>query len=145
MGYTHYWDEPQTDEKKWNDFLKDCKKIVEYGVEKGVLADWDGSKDLDLSNVEKDGISFNGWGNDNGDAHETCHFPAFESMGGGFTFCKTAQKPYDLYVTACLTVFHSYFGSVRSDGEAYEWSNGVHMARAELRREELSNPIPEDK
>jgi len=40
-----------------------------------------------------------------------------------FSFCKTARKPYDLMVTACLILYKHYFPEVRisSDGDIDEW------------------------
>ena len=60
---------------------------------------------------------FNGKGDN---AHEPFIFPG-ES---GFNFCKTAYKPYDTVVVACLFVARDYFApdqlEIASDGEAEE-------------------------
>lgn len=44
-----------------------------------------------------------------------------------FSFCKTAFKPYDLAVIACLIVFKHHFGDefkVTTDGEDQHWFDG---------------------
>ena len=42
-------------------------------------------------------------------------------------FCKTAFRPYDLAVTACLIVFQHHLGdhrfAIRSDGESEQWED----------------------
>ena len=65
-----------------------------------------------------------------GDGHETFvinrvdddHMPHHEIMV--FDFCKTAHKPYDLCVTACLIVLKHHFKDdilVHSDGDDPDW------------------------
>lgn len=41
-----------------------------------------------------------------------------------FSFCKTARKPYDLMVQACLILYKHYFPyvEIHSDGNMNEWS-----------------------
>ena len=138
MGYTHYWKEPSQENitvDEWNAFLQDCSMILAAGAGLGIVADGMGEGLIELSNVRKNGIQFNGWGDD---AHETCTFPPFERIGKDFEFCKTAMKPYDEYVTACLTVLNSYFGvavDVSSDGYPHEWEDGKNLAERILNRE----------
>lgn len=48
-----------------------------------------------------------------------------------FGFCKTAQKPYDKYVVACLIIAKSIFGkdvTISSDGDLEEWQEGKALA-----------------
>ena len=42
---------------------------------------------------------------------------------GDWTFCKTARKPYDLMVKACLILYKYYFSDVQisSDGDEEDW------------------------
>jgi hypothetical protein len=50
-----------------------------------------------------------------------------DSEGLWFTFCKTARKPYDLAVTACLIRLAFHFPEtvkISSDGTAEEWEEG---------------------
>jgi len=47
-------------------------------------------------------------------------------QGERFGFCKTAYKPYDIPVTACLIILKHHFGSkvnVSSDGESRDWDD----------------------
>jgi hypothetical protein len=44
-----------------------------------------------------------------------------------FDFCKTARKPYDAVVTACLILLKQTYGDaveVSSDGSWSEWQDG---------------------
>lgn len=71
-------------------------------------------------------------------SHETFHFGET-----GFTFCKTAYKPYDIVVTACLAVAKEVFGDdidIGSDGNADDWENGVKLAGQVLGRP-IENPL----
>jgi hypothetical protein len=72
-------------------------------------------------------IHFNGRG---GDGHDT-FFMLFNEMDG-MRFCKTARKPYDLWVVAtlCLVDFHmpDCF-EIRSDGTADNWEPGLALAQ----------------
>jgi hypothetical protein len=47
-------------------------------------------------------------------------------------FCKTAYKPYDICVTACLIVLKHYFGAqvaISSDGEAQDWDDARRLCQ----------------
>jgi hypothetical protein len=63
------------------------------------------------------------------DGHETFYIAGDVR---GFTFCKTARKPYDVVVTAilCLCEFYTKgtFGVI-SDGEPSDWQDGLKLAR----------------
>lgn len=108
MGYTHYW------------YVRrdaDPEKLAEAGREMGraveastvPLADWNGEGRPQVGS-EDGTVRFNGQGPE--DDHETFAWPPdladpqeyLSQMGGGyvFTFCKTARKPYDAVVVACL-------------------------------------------
>lgn len=71
-------------------------------------------------------ITFNGIGND---AHETF---VIESTGRGFNCCKTARKPYDLFVTAVITLAQFYSPGTwqfSTDGVEDDWLPGLELAR----------------
>ena len=58
-------------------------------------------------------------------------------------FCKTARKPYDLVVVACLAILKHHLGdnvNVSSDGDSTNWVDGVKFASSVLRKK-LTNPI----
>ena len=149
MGYTHYWHmNPKTDEEKYAATLKTVRAVVEKSPE-GLLAGWDGAGVPDL----EAGISLNGRGPD--DDHETFFLP--ENPGGllkqdfvqtdddgfVFTFCKTAYKPYDRIVVACLVVLAAMLGDdvrVSSDGNRIDWEDGIAWA-AKCLGVQFKNPI----
>lgn len=124
MGYTHYWrhnfNEALNKQENYAKCIEDMMKIVEHN--KAIL------------NVEENDeydIFFNGIGDDE---HETFVFPPKEE----FDFCKTAHKPYDIVVVACLAVAKDIFSDkfrTSSDGEPEDWEAGVRMASEVLGRQ----------
>lgn len=129
MGYTHYWYRPETLEKeKFAKAAADCKKVAAW-LKIPVQVESDEPEEPVFSESL---IRFNGV---NEDGHDTfvipqVFFPSFrqEKDGKLFAFCKTARKPYDTLVTACLTILKHYFDDidVKSDGYAPEWEEGVN-------------------
>jgi len=74
-------------------------------------------------------IHFNGQGDE---GHETFYIPRKRDPDNPFTFCKTAQKNYDLYVTAILCIMEHIAPdaiNVRSDGDPADWIEGLALAR----------------
>lgn len=74
------------------------------------------------------------------DAHETFSvdrsggksYSSPDEKGRVFNFCKTARKPYDGAVTACLIALKHYFGdavSIGSDGYGDEWEPGRQLCQ----------------
>jgi hypothetical protein len=99
MGYTHYWKKGKvTDDSTWKTFKTFVKKVVDK-VKKDdgvILRDGLGEENPVITDSA---IAFNGDG-ENGLSHETF---AIDKQGTrGFDFCKTAYKPYDTAVVACL-------------------------------------------
>lgn len=75
------------------------------------------------------------------DAHETFGFPLapFTASNPAFQFVKTARKPYDEVVTACLLVARDHFAadqlSIRSDGRFDpDWRPGALLYERVLGR-----------
>ncbi len=151
MGYTHYWylnkksEEVRGIEKsRFNQAVIDMNMIVWTS---SLVADEDGNGDPE---IKRDEVRFNGLGDD---SHETFHFEPFDidetirqpSLIGrekNFACCKTAQKPYDVVVTACLAVAAEVIGDgidVSSDGEPEDWEDGVALASKVLGRDV---PVP---
>ena len=55
--------------------------------------------------------------------------------GRYFEFCKTARRPYDLAVTACLVIAKHHFRDlirVTSDGEPVNWQDAMLLCQLEL-------------
>ena len=49
-----------------------------------------------------------------------------------FSFCKTAYKPYDLLVTACLIIYKQYYGEqvhISSDGKSRDWDDARRICQ----------------
>lgn len=113
MGYTHYWTlENGIEQADWNKFLEGARKIIETAKDAGILIE---------DNSAGVSIYFNGVGRD---AHETF---VITSEDTGFSFCKTAEKPYDTVVTAILIHLKQSLGSkvvVTSDGDWSDWEGG---------------------
>lgn len=76
-------------------------------------------------------LAFNGIG---ADSHESFNLYPDEELELGYSFCKTNGKPYDLLVTACLTVLAHYGAvtDVSSDGGAEGFTAGAALANEVL-------------
>ena len=135
MGYTHYWRlGPFIEEKSYKKALTECRKIIKASPVPLGNAYGDGKPKLN------NGVWINGVGEDGHETFALGSIPIRESGGSdpGFNFCKTARKPYDLIVVACLLVLHDRLGEsvgVSSDGEPHEWEAGREFASKVLKRE----------
>ena len=130
MGYTHYFSKVGTtrdDALRFEMFARGARTIIEYATtqDKIQIADGMGEK-LGKWEISDSLVSFNGYG---AESHETFYWSADAS---GFNFCKTAYKPYDAVVTACLIHLKDVYGeavSIGSDGDWSEWSDGARLYR----------------
>jgi len=146
MGYTHYWNFKPGTLKDWEAKIADVDKIIAASKDKYEL-DLEGSTDERI------------WLNGPEDARDLCHetfdmprkaggpaqrvadAPEYRSAGmEGFDFCKTARKPYDDVVVACLCVLAETGLDVSSDGDGEEWEEGRALAQEVLGRP-IANPI----
>ena len=123
MGYTHYWSVTNKpiknqviNEELYQRGLAYCRRVIKHyqsTVPKGSDERLSGYS-AHASNVYM-GIEFNGCrGND----HETFVLAPHLLMETG-GFCKTAHKPYDIVVVACLIIMSSVLSGVfqfESDG-----------------------------
>lgn len=137
MGYTHYWyRKPKLPKDKFDAFVADVRVILDACKAKGILVqyEFDDAKPAELTDKC---VRFNGVGND---GHETFVIdldfgkskPSSQEEGREFDFCKTAYKPYDLAVTACLVAAKHHFGDdikVSSDGEEQDWGNAFELCK----------------
>jgi hypothetical protein len=123
MGYTHYF--PQTrdfTDAEWDEIKAAADMLAIPGLAFG----WDGRGKPEISDIR---ISLNGDAK-NGYDHET--FEIRKEKIESFTFCKTAQKPYDMIVVAILCVCHGIAPGaldISSDGEPQDWFPGLHVAK----------------
>jgi hypothetical protein len=134
MGYKHYWrgDESNIDNGDWEKAILDCDTII---------AKHKVTYELDVNTDATMDIFFNGNPDRNHD-HETFVMPreVDDVRSKGFGFCKTAAKPYDVVVTACLARMAEAGLKVSSDGGPENWRDGLDAAREALGRE-VQNPI----
>jgi hypothetical protein len=133
MGYTHYFSHKKTSKKKWMDILADCKKLHE--ADDVSLCHYGDDNDSPVFNQAQ--ICFNGMGSD---GHETFQvlragvpqrLPS-PSEDKGFQFCKTARKPYDTLVCACLLVYMQHSPDTMdlgSDGDPSDWKDAENFVK----------------
>lgn len=132
-GYTHYWSvNRDADREAVKQAGLKMARLVE--AESEILAGWDGEGEPTLD-PETGEARFNGRGPDLD--HETFVWPPNldepqlwrgEDDGTVFTFCKTARKPYDKVVVACLLVAQRELGDaikISSDAsDLFEFMGG---------------------
>lgn len=164
MGYTHYYTQNRNFTKaEWKIVSADLKAIVDYAQHECGIPLANGNGDGGTSPQFSDtAILFNGVGDD---GHETFivrrvvpTVKEYEGHNPAWDFTKTAQKPYDDVVTACLC----YLGSVTrrdlngepimgtevysasSDGAGSDFLTGLDLARKALPRvaNQLDIPMP---
>lgn len=137
MGFTRYWDiKKSLDPEKFKEFSKACKLVCEAWQEahikyylsqgdtlenaqhKSGISGWDGSGEPSFADT---GICFNGNRSFDKESYDLSHETFSIEIGSlGFNFCKTARKPYDKQVEACLYLAEKFFGDaieIRSDGD----------------------------
>ena len=130
VGYTHYYSKVGTstdDALRFEMFSVGARRIIEYAIANEGIQIADGMGDLLGKWIcDNETVRFNGY---DADAHETFHW-SLDSSGFGFT--KTARKPYDAVVTACLIHLKDVYGdlvSIGSDGRWSEWQDGARLYR----------------
>lgn len=143
MGYTHYWRLAKISQHstRFEACAKDMRKIIEAAPQLGITlcgpsGDASMPVEFETDDEGRPFIAINGKG---ADSHESFHWPPTED----FDFCKTAEKPYDVIVVACLAVAAEIFGTeidVTSDGDRKDWADGVRFAEHVLGRD-IPNPI----
>ena len=122
MGYTQYWHNTPT---VHDDCVKHIKRILNDGKRKGIIAFESDSEKPPFVTIDQ--VRFNGVGED---GHETFHL-IFGSEE--YEFCKTAQKPYDVYVVAVLAAIEYWYGfNWTSDGNRLDFYDGIHLMMKKL-------------
>lgn len=131
MGYTHYWggDKKPIDQVKWVKAIALCHKIIRQS-----------DVELDRQSTPEV-IHINGF---HEDSCETFYVPIAydEIIKVNFEFCKTRALPYDVIVTACLSVLAEAGLVVSTDGYGEDWDKGVEVASKTAGRP-IKNPIHE--
>jgi len=146
MGYTHYWTfkkpakgQAAKTEQLYQKAIRDCQLLIRaFYNEHGGLSGYSAHTKLGAYG----GILVNGKGDD---GHEDFslreHYS--QNLEQNFNFCKTAQKPYDVVVVACLAILKHRLSDlieVSSDGDNSEWTDGVILAR-QVTKLKIKNPI----
>jgi hypothetical protein len=135
MGYTHYWYRVKNlPVYEFDQFTGACKNII---AQSGVnICNWEG---IGEPEIDADLVAFNGNASSEMD-HESFviernyivdKYSMKNEDGLYFAFCKTARKPYDVVVTACLIAARYYFCEniqIKSDGSFTEWKDGIKLA-----------------
>lgn len=120
MGYTQYWRKPNgLDREKFKLYAADVAQLIK-GAD---ILQYESNK-AEPPEVSIEMVHFNGIGDD---GHETF---LMSPEAEDFSFCKTARKPYDQYVTACLILAKIHFGDaiqVSSDGDYEDWKEGEKL------------------
>ena len=119
MGYTHYWKHPAADKESFAKFGKDVRRVLRKTKIKTQFED-DNPREPEIN---EEFIRFNGVGRE---GHETF---IISREAEASSSCKTAQKPYDEVVTACLlcAVDHLPGFDASSDGVWSEWADGAAL------------------
>ena len=128
MGFTHYFPHEKVLKSVWTDILAGCKRAHALLPESIKITGC--SKYGAEPHFGADEIWFNGVSDE---GHET--FSLYRQGSGGFEFCKTARKPYDVLVVACLLIYaHFSPGTIElsSDGERKDWAAGKKLAESAL-------------
>lgn len=139
MGYTHYWYRPKEIPKDaWTAWTKDIKRLTAVFLGQSDrtyrVAQEHDNNPWQAPTVTASQVRFNGYPREQG--HETFHVERVykDQYGRGpkpdgtfFAFCKTARKPYDDLVVACLVALKHHFPEVivSSDGEDKDWRTGA--------------------
>lgn len=132
MGYTHYWTHAESfTDSEWKQIKRDVLDILRTAVADGLeLGDGWGEIRIPYTRAVTDKeIRFNGL---LGRGHETF---AIGKDSAGWEFCKTAQKPYDVAVTAILAYLegaHPDKFTASSDGTPEEWKPGIDLLKKAL-------------
>jgi len=122
MGYTHYWKVKNGSEESFKEFSDTCKKLHDALPKTTDSAGGSYSNErLKIGNGLGEGkpeftdeiVRFNGDAK-HGLNHETFSIAKNDDE---WNFCKTARKPYDLLVVACLLAAVDFLGyKFSSDG-----------------------------
>jgi hypothetical protein len=157
MGYTHYFEfkvpkgiKARDLEERYQTAIAECSKVARHWntvvAVKGSVDDFarlSGFSAHTKPSEKYGGLQLNGKGEY---AHEPFelreHFKQ-NMENGALHSCKTAHKPYDTVIVACLAILKYRLGDaieVSSDGNATDWMHGVRLARQVIRRA-VPNPI----
>lgn len=126
MGYTHYYGPTDFTPKQFKLVVEASAQVIQIVTEEmKVPLAFECDEPDKKPQCGDMTVRFNGIG---GDGHETFMLHPNDR----WSFCKTAQKPYDIAVVAILCLAEHYGGgkqSVSSDGSAKDWEDGLALAQ----------------
>lgn len=145
MGYTHYWRFHR--DKMTTEDIRNTFKAVSEEIQ-DIINKLPQSKDILRGGlgegepiINESEVWFNG-DEELGNDHETFSINLTDTEP--FGFCKTARKPYDLFVCLTLLSFTEYFPSdvfqLSSDGNAEDWQEAVDLYN-EITGKNVPNPF----
>jgi hypothetical protein len=144
VGYTHYWRQTRNlTRDEWAAMTADFTELFNYAQHMAGIPLADGMGEAGTQPIiGKSNIAFNGVGDDH---HETFFIRRVRDPED-YEFCKTAQKPYDAVVTACLCYLSTCLDTpafrVSSDGSGPDFLDGLDLARKALPRKANILDIP---
>lgn len=115
MGYTRYWSVNKDADTLDDTTLDTIRAIVDIAGEDGIsIKNWDGTGKPTITDTC---INLNG-DSDLWEDHENFKV-SFPYSPQDWRFCKTARKPYDVVVYACLRLLkeEGYVTSISADGD----------------------------
>lgn len=152
MGYTHYWTPKKSTKEEFKKFSDTCKKLHKNLPKTSNTAGGYHSKtELKIFGGSGEGkpqfttkeVCFNGDEANNLD-HETFYIGLTHNE---WTFCKTARKPYDLLVCACLLAARDILKfDVSSDGDFEDWKPAIdfYVETIYSEKPDLTLIVPEE-
>ena len=175
MGYTHYYShDKDLNQETWNEFIKDCKTLYknmpDHSESSGAYHADDpliltGDALCKSPKFTKDLVYFNGgdtgvrvkkgkyWEEAYPDGTtkeypELSHETFILKRKKCNEFCKTARKPYDLMVQACLILFLAHFpddAQVSSDGDSDDWYEATEFVKTHIQSKKVAALLLTDK
>jgi len=123
MGYTHYFYTKSTSQKRFDNYAETCKVLHNALPETLVIRGGDGTG---TPLFGEDLVLFNG-DYETEDDYETFALE-HTTENDKFNFCKTARKPYDLFVCACLIAAKVQLNyTIGSDGGKDDWAEAIEF------------------
>ena len=143
MGYTQYiYSKPELEVVKWKEYTDGVSKILALDTKNILAREYDDTSKK--PEINSNYVIFNGK-EDKG--HETFMFSRVTKVADylsnkkmSFSFCKTARKPYDKFVVACLIYAKIVFGKdvkISSDGDIKDWQAGKLLVEKALVKDEF--------
>jgi len=140
MGHTHYirfktsHGNSSRVESDYQKAIVKCQQIVKFYNDRMKMIDLKHPDRLSGYSAHTKpgkygGLNFNGTKEL---GHEDFVLREHYSENSSFEFCKTARKPYDTVVVACLIVLKHYLKGqveVSSDGYSSDWYTGLELAK----------------